>query len=105
MPARMIRLSGYFGDPRRAYCSLSDWGAGGIGPPGSAKNFSPPLETKIGFANFFGATDGGVRAPHGPGPRRRAPVVSGAARNQLALWRNWLCALTIYRPFGVRPLA
>jgi len=25
---------------------------------------------------------------------RRAPVVSGAARNHFALWRIWLCALT-----------
>ena len=41
----------------------------------------------------------------GPGNQRRAPVVSGAARNHLALWRIWLCALTTSLPSGVRPSA
>ena len=39
----------------------------------------------------------------GPGNQRRAPVVSGAARIHFALWRIWLCALTISLPSGVRP--
>jgi hypothetical protein len=41
------------------------------------KIFLAPLETKNGFANFFVATRGGVRAPDGPGPgdgHRSCPV-------------------------------
>ena len=40
----------------------------------------------------------------GPG-WRRAPVVSGAARNQLAHWRIWLCAVTTLNLSGARPSA
>ena len=70
----------------------------------AAKFFQPPLETKTGFANFFVATGRWRPGASWARAKRRAPVVSGAARNHLALWRIWLCALTISRPSGARPL-
>ena len=72
--------------------------------PNRPKNFCIPLETKSRFSNFFAAAAGRSGRLKGPA-RRRAPVVSGAARNQLALWRIWLCAHTTFHRSGVRPSA
>src|SRR5437763_840486 len=77
-----------------------------VQPSGAAqKNFRPLLKPKAVLLIFFSPPNGGVRAPDGPGSRRRAPVVSGAARNHLALWRIWICALTTSLRCGVRPSA
>ena len=74
-------------------------------PRNRAEFFSRPLETKSGFSNFFVATAGWLPGASGARDPRRAPVVSGAARNHFALWRIWLCALTISHRSGARPSA
>src|SRR5436190_20813411 len=68
------------------------------------KILSAPLKPNRAFLIFFAAA--GRRSGRLMGPAlRRAPVVSGAARNQLALWRIWLCAHTTLLPSGARPSA
>jgi hypothetical protein len=69
------------------------------------KKFQTPLETKSYFANSIVAAERWCPGAPWALTVRRAPVVSGAARNHLALWRIWLCALMTSRPCGVRPLA